>query len=361
MTFDRSGRSDVMDSLPHQESQRATERKGGTSGKATTHEELTGLDELFSRVEKYRGGKEYLEFLRFVAGFHRYSIFNAALAHVQRPGARFVLTASRWMDEYGRRPKVGAQPIVLLRPMGPVMFAYDLCETEGPELPPERTSFMSLQGRLHDDGVVWETIAAAREMGVEIEFVPMGSSMGGFAFDPAPVGHGMNIEIRREAEEDSESNGSREERRHEVTYPWAAIRINKNYDRPEETYRILTHELGHLYCGHIGEIPVRGKWEARGGLDMEVMEFEAESVSFLVCRRIGLDLRSEVYLRRFFDEHGTIPGISVQRVLKAAKFILDMGKPYTRTEREDALPLRRPKEPRRCPEAASRDPEWGML
>lgn len=299
---------------------------------------LTGLDELFSRVERYRSGTEFLELLHFAARFHKYSMFNAALAYVQRPGAKYVLSPSRWLDEFGRTPKLGAQPIVLLRPMGPVMFAYDLCETKGPELPPEVHSPLKVGGQLRADGVVGETIGAARTAGIEILFVPMGSAMGGFAFSPFGPEHSMNVEVVRRGEEGTDAGRSHPGRHAWHDHPWGSIRINKNYDEPRQIFRILTHELGHLYCGHLGGIPGRSGWEARTNLSQSQMEFEAESVSFLVCRRHGLDLRSEAYLRGFIEEHGEIPAISVQRILKAANAILDMGGSQAREGREDIPP-----------------------
>lgn len=95
------------------------------------------LDELFAHTIEYRSSKAYYEMLRFVAGFRWYSPFNAMLVHIQRPGARSVAPAHRWLYKYGRTIKPGARPLVILQPMGPVMFVFDVSDTEGASLPPE--------------------------------------------------------------------------------------------------------------------------------------------------------------------------------------------------------------------------------
>jgi hypothetical protein len=66
------------------------------------------LDELFLLARHYRSSEKFLELLRFVASFRRYSAFNAMLVHIQMPGAKYVLPAKRWIDEYGRTPKPDA-------------------------------------------------------------------------------------------------------------------------------------------------------------------------------------------------------------------------------------------------------------
>jgi hypothetical protein len=56
----------------------------------------------------------------------------------------------------------------------------------------------------------------------------------------------------------------------------------------EARYATLVHELGHLYCGHLGT-PNEKWWPDRQGLPLAIQEFEAESVCYLVCTRLGID------------------------------------------------------------------------
>src|SRR5258708_974147 len=55
----------------------------------------------------------------------------------------------------------------------------------------------------------------------------------------------------------------------------------------EARYGTLVHELAHLYCGHLGT-PNGRWWPDRQDLSQGVREFEAESVSYLVCTRRGI-------------------------------------------------------------------------
>src|ERR1700722_18488255 len=87
------------------------------------------LDELFTLAGKYNSSDAYLELMRFVGRFKFYSPFNAMLIHTQMPGARFVCTAVRWQRDHHREIKVDARPIVILQPMGPILFVFDASDT----------------------------------------------------------------------------------------------------------------------------------------------------------------------------------------------------------------------------------------
>src|SRR6202790_4323871 len=87
------------------------------------------LDELFTLARKYNSSDAYRELMRFVGRFRFYSPFNAMLIYTQMPGAHFVCTARRWRKDYRREIKISARPIVILQPMGPVLFVFDVSDT----------------------------------------------------------------------------------------------------------------------------------------------------------------------------------------------------------------------------------------
>ena len=99
------------------------------------------LDELFNFTFQYKTSKTYQQLLQFVTRFRSYSPFNAMLVHIQMPGAQFIAPPHRWLCDYGRRIRPDARPLIILQPMGPVMFVFDMSETESTEnalqLPPE--------------------------------------------------------------------------------------------------------------------------------------------------------------------------------------------------------------------------------
>ena len=94
------------------------------------------LDELFTLTLQYKTSRAYYDLLQFVARFRKYSPFNAMLVHVQKPGARYVAPPNRWLRDHGRRIRPGAHPLVILQPMGPVMFVFDVSDTESLENAP---------------------------------------------------------------------------------------------------------------------------------------------------------------------------------------------------------------------------------
>ena len=62
------------------------------------------------------------------------------------------------------------------------------------------------------------------------------------------------------------------------------IVVNRNH--PIETkFATIIHEIGHLYCGHLGT-PEPKWWKARINLELNEREFEAESVCWMVCERL---------------------------------------------------------------------------
>lgn len=86
-------------------------------------------------------------------------------------------------------------------------------------------------------------------------------------------------------------------------------------------FATIVHELGHLFCGHLcncyGEKPTE---TASRNISHEAKEFEAETVSWLVCRRLGVDNPSYKYLANYFGESNTIPHeVSIDEILKATR------------------------------------------
>jgi hypothetical protein len=88
-----------------------------------------------------------------------------------------------------------------------------------------------------------------------------------------------------------------------------------------ENYATLVHELAHLYCGHLGT-PNKKWWPDRRGLSLPVREFEAESVSYLVCNRLGIKTPSEEYLSGYTKNQEKLPtSISLECIMKSAGLI----------------------------------------
>jgi hypothetical protein len=266
------------------------------------------LDELFTRTGQYSSSADYHSLLQFISRFKRYSTFNAMLVHIQKPGARYVLRASEWLDKYNRRIMPGAQPLVALQPMSPVMFLFDVADTEGAPLPPEIESpFEVRNGRIGKEFEL--TLDNCARDGIRVTSVRHGSQRAGSI-------QAANQQNKRS----TKSSLVFRDNQIEVCYE---LLLNENTSA-EARYATLTHELGHLYCGHVGT-PNPRWWPDRRGLDITMREFEAESVSYLVCHRQGIDTPSDQYLNGYLKANDKVPPISLERVLTVAGLIERMG------------------------------------
>lgn len=85
----------------------------------------------------------------------------------------------------------------------------------------------------------------------------------------------------------------------------------------------LAHELGHVFCGHLGETE-DGFWQDRSDRDEAAREFEAEAVAYFVTLRMNLDIGSAAYLAGYLKNGCTLPDYSLDAILKAAGKIEEM-------------------------------------
>ena len=277
------------------------------------------LDELFSLTFQYKTGKAYQDLLKFVIRFRSYSPFNAMLAHIQMPGAQFVAPPHRWLRNYGRKIKPDARPLIILQPMGPVMFVFDVNETEptenAPPLPPEvEKPFAVRNGHIGKD-LEW-VIDNAKRDGIRItERVEGSQSAGSICY--------LAENMRESQQFQSGLDKDRNPVYIAVPVKYDLV-VNAGLDR-EARFATIVHELAHLYCGHLGT-PNDKWWPNRCGLSHTIAEFEAESVTHMICRRSGLDNPSEQYLAGYLGKDEKIPSISLERVMKAAGLIESMSR-----------------------------------
>ena len=271
------------------------------------------LDELFTLTSQYRTGRAYAQLLRFTARFRAYSPYNALLVHAQMPGATYVAPPSRWLAEYGRQIKPGARPIVVLRPRGPVMFVFDVKDTEpGPNakpLPEGVLAPFAARGRPVDRQLRL-VIANAKRDGVRVSLREEGSQSAGSIRSAS--GAARFLEFK---------HGVRNPRRVRVPLRYELL-MNRDL-ATESQYATVVHELAHLYCGHLGT-PDERWWPDRHGVPHIVEELEAESVSYIVCRRFGVESSSASYLAGYLRDNERLPDISLERVMVIARLVEGM-------------------------------------
>lgn len=297
----------------------------GPRGKLDATSTRRGLDELFSLTSQYKSAQSFDNLLRFVANFRFYAPYNAMLVHIQMTGAKYVCSPSRWKDEFKRQIKPGARPLVILQPMGPVMFVFDVADTVAlpgaPPLPKEVESpFEVRRGKVGDQ--LERTVENSIRDGVAISYQHAGSQSAG-QIRVAPSGGSLAYQTRIKPKWEFIPVPLRYE-----------LLLNSNHSR-EAQYATLVHELAHLYCGHIGS-PNFQWWPDRRHLNhlKDVCEFEAESVCYLVCRRLGIDNPSDEYLAGYLKDHAEVPPVSLDAIMVTANLIERMGRERLKPRKE---------------------------
>jgi hypothetical protein len=290
---------------------------------AEIKETQKALDQLFTLTKQYEWSGAYLDLLRFIGRFRFYSPYNAMLVHVQMPGATFVASASRWLTKYSRRIRTGAHPIVILQPKGPVMFVFDVSDTEAegdaPLLPRDVTH--PFEVRRGSVGAQLEaTIETAKRDGIRVLSQSAGSQSAG-SIRSVRAGTFEDVVTRRIFRREVTSVPVRYD-----------LLLNAGLSRAAQ-YVTLVHELAHLYCGHLGT-PDSTWWPDRVFLPLNCREFEAESVCYVICKRIGIENPSEAYLHGYLEKGGQVPSISLELVMAASGLIERMAR--------ERLPLRKP-------------------
>lgn len=260
---------------------------------------IAALDELFHEVGTYRTSRDFGELFNFIKKFPRLAPFNAFLIHVQKPGSRYVATAPEWRQKFNRRIRPGARPLVILQPFGPVRFVFELGDTDGPDPFPEELLRPFRTGGTLSASALEQLLANLPCDGVALHEADNGTDSAGWI----EIAEGRRVQHA----------GSERVR---VLYH---LVVNGNHS-PEEQFATIVHELGHLYCGHLGTSDM-GWWPDRRWTAADVREFEAESVAWLVCERAGLLNPSAAYLSRYLRDNDKVPPVSLEQILKATRMV----------------------------------------
>lgn len=274
---------------------------------------IASIDRLFRDIQQYRSSEEFRKMIEFYIRFPYIGAFNAALVQQQRPGATFVLSASCWNKKYNRQIKLDARPVVILIPFGPVEFLYDISDTVA----------IPFTWQTPDDMIIDEISNQFRAKTLKdvkkyLEVLENNLSVYGISLNKGlQTGseQAAKIQVDRQTLIQFNKLGILHH-----GYFNIAIKANAN---PASAIAHMSHELGHLFCRHL-RAPSDDWWKERDKLPENVEEFEAETVSYLVCQRIGIETASAKYLTTYLAHNSNIPTISIERVLSAVDVIEHM-------------------------------------
>lgn len=247
------------------------------------------LDSLLRKSQALRSGEEFQKFLDFISKFKEYKPFNNMLVYTQNPACTYYATEAHYKKAFKRTIKEEARPMVILAPMHPVLFVFDVKDTEGDDLP-EQLSKQSYEvfGYAKED---WFTnvISYFADLKISAREYKMQDTKGGSI---------------------SRKNSS------------FTIEINSNHDVGVKLSTLI-HELGHLFLGHLGSMDDE-KFPLRGDLSKKIKEIEAEAVSYIVLQRFGLESNAHEYLAFYNARPDDLHNISVDLVIKIAGKIENM-------------------------------------
>jgi len=257
------------------------------------------IDELFKRSRKYQNSSEFFRFFNFIARFNHYSRFNSMLVYLQDESVTFFGGANFWYKKFNRIVKEDARPYVILQPFSPVMLAYDVFQTEGKDSPQEflekglGTKPYDVSGKINPK-TFEDAIFTATSLGIKITFKPLSFFNAGYV---TTIFKG-SLEI--------------------------ALKEGMNY---EQNLAVLIHELGHLFLGHTGHLSLRQMTKEGKIKEIKLMqrrmtrtaeELEAETISFLICKKLGLETKAAEYLAGYISIDKDLEQFSYELVIKIA-------------------------------------------
>ena len=129
--------------------------------------EQNAIDEMFLAGRLYRSSVEYFDLIHFIARLPKYSAFNGLLLYLQNRNITYVSTAGNWQQQFGRRPKFNARPLIILAPMSPIRFVYDIYDTEGETITSDQLKSLAAKEKFSKD-IYEKTISNCKFHGIAV-------------------------------------------------------------------------------------------------------------------------------------------------------------------------------------------------
>jgi len=268
-------------------------------------DDLSHIDGVFGLSSHLRGSLEYSRLLGFIARFPKYSAFNSFLLYLQDSSVSYVATARTWVRKFRRKPKPDARPLIILAPMAPVIFVFDLHQTEGEPVPDAQLKAHSAKGGL--SGKVYETtLHNCAVQGIAVREISLNPSEAETAIRITSAVRKRYSDLALEKD---------------AVY---LLLVSKD-GALSDKYAALVYELGHIFCGHLG-IDGNAWWPERQRLNITQEEIEANSTAYLTCQNKGLEAASKSSLKNISETNQQLPMFSLNAIFQAVNYIEAMGK-----------------------------------
>jgi hypothetical protein len=225
--------------------------------------------------------------------------------YLQNPDITYAATARTWQRRFHRKIKYDARPLLILAPMAPVRFVFDLEDTEGESALIQQDLLQKEFPQLTRDAFD-HTIHNCAFSGIIVREVLLASQT---PSDLIPM-TGESFQKYESLEIEPHMN--------------YLILLNESLDL-DAKYTGLVWELAKIFCGHFG-VNASAWWQDRKDISPQTSDIEAESVAFLVCRRLSLDECAKDFLGFCRKPEQNIPIVGLSAIFNAASYIEDMGK-----------------------------------
>lgn len=240
--------------------------------------------EIDAAIDGLNTADRWKEFLDVSRRFHNYSLNNQMLILLQKSKATRVAGFHKW-KEFGRSVNKGERAIWIYAPMVKRVIDKDANGNvkRGPDGKPKwKEALLGFK-----TVPVYDVSSTSGKPLPEPPVIPFNRSSG-----EAPEGmhddlreqveaHGYTLEYRDLGDAEGIPDGATDPRSKKVI-------INTAYSHAHQAMT-LAHELAHIELGHLERT---AEYHTRAGGQRHTMEVEAESVSYVISRRYGMEPES---------------------------------------------------------------------
>ena len=251
------------------------------------------IEDLFSQSKKYRTSEGFIKFIKFIASFDHYSRFNCMLVYLQNDAVTFFGSKSFWKKR-NRKIIEDARPYLILAPKHPIVLVYDIFDTEGILSPKAYLEnglgrdVHNVEGHISQDVYV-RAINTAQKWGIKIKYYPMSYFKEGYIMIRTKLKIGLKEGVSK-----------------------------------ERNFKTLLHELAHLFLGHTSHDFIfnsendKSKQIELRSIPRRIEEIEAETVSYLLCSKRGLEGQSIEYIATWFQSEEDFRLFNYSKVIQTA-------------------------------------------